>query len=183
MRGLQVFCRDDIQRQNGIHSSFIYLCFISYSPWKGEEEESIKIQTATRKEFVFPNIILDYVINKQLEVEVAKLKFFLWIFFKILLSQACARKNDRIWHKEKLPIIVILPYRARYKTIYSPTTSSRTSFQCSSLPFSWIMVTVILRWIPWQSSETKHCWSIHTHASILHLHCKCEVNNIVLTSL
>lgn len=32
---------------------------------------------------------------------------------------------------------------------YLPTTSSRTSFQWSSLPFSWIMVTVILRWIPW----------------------------------
>lgn len=31
---------------------------------------------------------------------------------------------------------------------YSPTTSSRTSFQCSSLPFSWMRVTVILRWIP-----------------------------------
>lgn len=30
----------------------------------------------------------------------------------------------------------------------SPTTSSRTSFQWSSLPFSWMRVTVILRWIP-----------------------------------
>jgi len=29
-----------------------------------------------------------------------------------------------------------------------PTTSSRTSFQWSSLPFSWMMVTVILRWMP-----------------------------------
>lgn len=66
VRGLQVFCRDNIQRQNGIHSSFIYLCFISYTPWKGEEEESINIQTAIQKEFVFPNIISDNVINKQL---------------------------------------------------------------------------------------------------------------------
>lgn len=37
---------------------------------------------------------------------------------------------------------------------HSPTTSSRTSFQCSSLPFSWIIVTVILRWMPCSNKAT-----------------------------
>lgn len=41
------------------------------------------------------------------------------------------------------------------RTHYSPTTSSRTSFQCSSLPFSWMRVTVILRWIPCKTGRRR----------------------------
>jgi hypothetical protein len=37
--------------------------------------------------------------------------------------------------------------------MHSPTTSSRTSFQWSSLPFSWMIVTVIRRWMPWAMEQ------------------------------
>lgn len=49
VRRLQVFCRDNIQRQNSIHGSFIYLCFISYTPWKRQEGDQLKLNLKHRK--------------------------------------------------------------------------------------------------------------------------------------